>query len=96
MLLDKGDFPNICILCVRVRINKCSFEPVYIWIFCFVFLSFFGVCVCGGGGGGGGGAGRGREKREDARLCVRVCDSVRVCASVDVGEGGGGGVERDT
>ena len=28
----KGDFPQICILYVRVIINKCSFEPFCVWI----------------------------------------------------------------
>ena len=42
--LDKGDFPgNLHTVCVRVKINKRSFE-----LLC--------VCVCVGGGGGGGGS----------------------------------------
>ena len=30
--LDNGDFPKICILCVRVIINKHSLEPFCVWI----------------------------------------------------------------
>ena len=37
--LTKGISPNICILCVRVKINKRSFEPFCVWIFNFhVFI----------------------------------------------------------
>ena len=28
----KGDFPKMCVLCVRVKRNKCSFEPFCVWI----------------------------------------------------------------
>ena len=30
--LTNGISPKICILCVRVIINKCSFEPFCVWI----------------------------------------------------------------
>ena len=30
--LTKGIFPKMCILCVRVKINKRSFEPFCVWI----------------------------------------------------------------
>ena len=30
--LIKGISPNICILCVRVKINKRSFKPFCVWI----------------------------------------------------------------
>ena len=37
--LIKGISPNICLLCVRVKINKRSFEPFCVWIFNFhVFI----------------------------------------------------------
>ena len=32
MWLDKGVFPENCILCVRVKINNRSFEPFCVWI----------------------------------------------------------------
>ena len=30
--LDKGFCPKMCILCVRLKINKRSFEPFRVWI----------------------------------------------------------------
>ena len=37
--LTKGISPDICLLCVCVKINKRSFEPVCVWIFNFhVFI----------------------------------------------------------
>ena len=36
----KGISPNICILCVRVIINKRSFEPCCVWI----LLLFVSAC----------------------------------------------------
>ena len=43
--LIKGISPKMCILCVHVEINKCSFEPFWVWITivslipCVAFLS---------------------------------------------------------
>ena len=31
--LTKGISPKMCILCVRVKINKRSFEPFCVWIY---------------------------------------------------------------
>ena len=51
--------PKICILCVRVKINKRSFEPFCVWILCQVVLTqcssvvvvVVAVVVVGGGSG---------------------------------------------
>ena len=32
--LITGISPKMCILCVRVKISKCSFEPFCVWIYC--------------------------------------------------------------
>ena len=37
--LDKGNFPRK--LCIRVKINKRSFEPFCVWIFVLLFLCIF-------------------------------------------------------
>ena len=39
--LINGMSPKSCILCVRVKINKRSFEP-----FCFLILEDFSGCYC--------------------------------------------------
>ena len=58
--LIKGTSPKICILCVRVQINKRSFEPFCLWILSGFFRFFLsggglGLGQEGGGGMGGGG-----------------------------------------
>ena len=36
--LIKGISPKVCILCVRVKINKRSLEPFCVWILCTLFV----------------------------------------------------------
>ena len=44
--LDKGISPKMCILCIRVKINKRSFEPFCIWILIYLFLLALGLLFC--------------------------------------------------
>ena len=44
--LTKGISPKICILCVRVKINKRSFEPFRVWILYTSLIYLFGTgCI---------------------------------------------------
>ena len=73
--LTKGISPKICILCVRVIINKRSFEPFLCLdlLFFLLLLLFFFVCLSeaeerwGGGGGRWYGEGLARGDRAGGR-----------------------------